>query len=86
MKKSRYTDSQILAILKQAEAGTAVPSLCREHGMSSATFYPPGPRGGPGMRAAPCAVSPSSFPESRVTRVLANNCRFANHEHRHRTL
>ena len=39
MKKSRYTDSQILAILKQAEAGTPVPALCREHGMSSATFY-----------------------------------------------
>lgn len=39
MKKSRYTDSQILAILKQAEGGTPVPQLCREHGMSSATFY-----------------------------------------------
>lgn len=39
MKKSRYTDSQILAVLKQAEAGTPVPELCREHGMSSATFY-----------------------------------------------
>jgi putative transposase len=39
MKKSRYTDGQILAILKQAEAGTAVPELCREHGMSSAAFY-----------------------------------------------
>lgn len=39
MKKSRYSDSQILAILKQAEAGAPVPELCREHGMSSATFY-----------------------------------------------
>lgn len=39
MKKSRYSDSQILGILKQAEAGTPVPKLCREHGMSSATFY-----------------------------------------------
>lgn len=39
MKKSRYTDSQIMSILKQAEAGTPVPELCREHGMSSATFY-----------------------------------------------
>lgn len=39
MKTSGYTDSQILAILKQAEAGTPVPQLCREHGMSSATFY-----------------------------------------------
>ena len=39
MKKSKYSDSQIIAILKQAEAGTPVPELCREHGMSSATFY-----------------------------------------------
>ena len=39
MKKSRFTDSQIIAILKQAEAGTPVPELCREHGISSATFY-----------------------------------------------
>ncbi len=39
MKKSRYSDSQILAILKQAENGSPVPELCREHGMSSATFY-----------------------------------------------
>lgn len=39
MKKSRFTDSQIIAILKQAEAGTPAPELCREHGISSATFY-----------------------------------------------
>ena len=39
MKKSRFSDSQILSILKQAEGGAQVPELCREHGMSSATFY-----------------------------------------------
>lgn len=39
MKTSRFTDSQIMQILKQAEAGSPVPDLCREHGMSSATFY-----------------------------------------------
>ena len=39
MRTSRYSDSQIMAILKQAESGTPVPALCREHGMSSATFY-----------------------------------------------
>ena len=39
MKKSRFSDSQILAILKQNEQGISVPNLCREHGMSSATFY-----------------------------------------------
>ena len=39
MKKSRFSDSQIMQILKQAEAGVSAPELCREHGMSSATFY-----------------------------------------------
>ena len=39
MRKSRYTDSQILSILKQSDAGTPVAELCREYGMSSATFY-----------------------------------------------
>jgi putative transposase len=39
MKKSRFTDSQILSILKQNESGTSVPDLCREHGMSTALFY-----------------------------------------------
>ena len=32
MKRSKFSDSQILAVLKQAEVGTAVPDLCREHG------------------------------------------------------
>jgi putative transposase len=39
MKKSRYSDSQILAILKQNESGAKVADLCREHGMSEATLY-----------------------------------------------
>jgi putative transposase len=39
MKRSRFSDSQIMAILRQAENGTSVPELCREHGMSNATFY-----------------------------------------------
>ena len=39
MKTSRLSDSQIIAVLKQAEAGSPVPELCREHGISSATFY-----------------------------------------------
>jgi putative transposase len=39
VKKSRFTDSQIIAVLKQAEGGSLVPDLCREHGISSATFY-----------------------------------------------
>ena len=39
MKTSRFSDSQIIAVLKQAEAGSPVPELCREHGIGSATFY-----------------------------------------------
>lgn len=39
MKKSKFTDSQILSILKQAEGGSPVPEICREHVISSATFY-----------------------------------------------
>ncbi len=39
MKKPRYSDSQIMTILNQAQAGTPVSQLCREHGMSSASFY-----------------------------------------------
>jgi putative transposase len=39
MKTSKFTDSQIISILKQAESGTPVATLCREHGMSNATFY-----------------------------------------------
>ena len=39
MKTSRFTESQITAILKQAEGGSPVPELCREHGISNATFY-----------------------------------------------
>lgn len=39
MKKSRYTDAQIIGILRQADSGIPVASLCREHGMSAASFY-----------------------------------------------
>ena len=39
MKKSKFSDHQIINILKQNEAGTAVCELCREHNISSATFY-----------------------------------------------
>jgi putative transposase len=39
MKKSRFSDSQIMAILKQAESGVPVLELCREHGMGGASFY-----------------------------------------------
>ena len=39
MKNRRYSDTQIMGILKQAESGVPVSELCREHGMSNASFY-----------------------------------------------
>ncbi len=39
MKKSRYSEEQIIAVLKEHQAGIPVAELCRKHGISDATFY-----------------------------------------------
>ena len=39
MKKSRFTESQIVAVLKEGETGMPVAELCRKHGVSDATYY-----------------------------------------------
>ena len=39
MKRSRFSEEQIIAILKEQEAGAATVDVCRRHGISSATFY-----------------------------------------------
>ena len=39
MKKSRFTESKIVAILNEADAGVQVKEICRKHGISDATYY-----------------------------------------------
>ena len=39
MKKKRFTEEQIIAVLKESEAGAATKELCRKHGISEPTFY-----------------------------------------------
>ena len=39
MKKSRFSEAQIVSILKEADAGMKVEEICRQHGISSATYY-----------------------------------------------
>lgn len=39
MKKTRFTETQIVSILKEADAGRKVDEICRKHGISSATYY-----------------------------------------------
>jgi putative transposase len=64
MKTSRFSDAQIMAILKQAEDGIPVAELCREHGMSDASFYKWRARLG-GMDASMMAQMKSMEDENR---------------------
>lgn len=61
MKRSRFSEEQIIAILKQQESGVSTADVCREHGISSATFYKWKAKFG-GLE-----VSDTSLPGLRVT-------------------
>lgn len=50
MKRSRFSDEQIIAIVKEQEAGAKTADVCRKHGISDATFY----SGRPSMAAWRC--------------------------------
>jgi putative transposase len=58
MKTSRFSETQILGILKQAEGGLPVPELCRQHGMSDASFYK--------WRAKYCGMDASMIAEKKA--------------------
>jgi len=58
MKTSRYTEAQIIVILRQAEGGVQVTELCREHGMSNASFYK--------WRAKYCGMDASMFSQMKA--------------------
>jgi hypothetical protein len=70
MKTSKFSDSQILAILKQAEAGAPFPELCSEHGMSTATFYKWRARFG-GMDASMMARLKKCMPKNDSKRTFS---------------
>lgn len=53
MRKSRFTELRIMAVLRQAESGVAVPELCRQHGISTASFCKWRSKYG-GMDVGPC--------------------------------
>ena len=69
MKKSRFTDGQIMDALKRAEAGISVPDLCRELGSSTATFYKWGAKFG-GMDTSMMSKMKELEEENRLLRRM----------------
>jgi putative transposase len=72
MKKTRFTETQIVSILKQQEAGRPIKELAREHGISDATFYNWKAKYG-GMEASDVKKMKDLEEEnSRLKRIVAN--------------
>ena len=77
MKNRRFSDAKIMGILRQAESGVPVTELCREHGMSNASFYKWRSKFG-GMDASMMAEMKSMAEENRRLkrmRLWLPNCR-----------
>jgi len=75
--KKRFSDSQIMAILKQAEGGVPVPELCRQHGMSNASFYKWRSKYG-GMDASMMAEMKSLIEENRRLKKMYAEVQLSN--------
>lgn len=72
MKKSRFTEAQVVGVLKESEAGVATPELCRKHGISGTTFYKWKAKYG-GLDVSDVAKMRSLEDEnSRLKRIVAN--------------
>jgi len=73
MKKSRFTETQIVPILKQADAGVAVKDVCRQAGISAATYYQWKSKYGGGMEASDLKrVRELEAENSRLKRLYAD--------------
>ncbi len=75
--KKRFSDSQIMAILKQADSGIPVPELCRQHGMSNASFYKWRSKYG-GMDASMIAEMKSLVEENRRLKKMYAEVQLSN--------
>ena len=75
--KKRFSDSQIMAILKQADGGIPVPELCRQHGMSNASFYKWRSKYG-GMDASMIAEMKSLVEENRRLKKMYAEVQLSN--------
>ncbi len=72
MKKSRFTEHQIIKILKEVEAGRTAKDVCREHGISNATFYNWKSKYG-GMEASDIKrIRDLEYENSRLKQMFAN--------------
>jgi putative transposase len=65
MKRSRFTEEQIIAVLREQEAGVPTAEVCRKHGVSAATFYKWKAKFG-GLDVSEC---PASAPMRQIGRV-----------------